>query len=185
MRCIVVRGERRCPSRARRRVRMTLRREPLRQRPPPVRCAPEQTRTFAIKPSFELGCARDVETVQQVAAVQCKRGRKVIRVARFLEGHDITPDGIRGDPDLLVSPSHDDVVAERAAEEVQRAAQRTARMLGVELGPEHREQRISAMKTPRRRERKVREHSQPLRLPQDGTQLATIGRAKLQRTEGP
>ena len=57
-------------------------------------------------------------------------------------------------------------------------------MLLVQVGPKERQQRVAPVEPPRRADREVGQERQPLGLPEDGADLATVRVAEVEGAQG-
>ena len=148
------------------------------------RRAPPHPVALAIEPLGELRCRpRDVQPLEQRAAIQCHRAVEVAGRERGIERADVTPERIRH-PDLILASPRQHVGAEFPAQEVERPPQRRSGALIVELRPEEGEKGIATMESPRRGDGEVREQPQTLGLPKHGAHFATVWAAEVQNAEG-
>jgi hypothetical protein len=90
---------------------------------------------------------------------------------------------ILGEPHLLVPPTEEQSLTERATQKVERTAQRGPSVLAVELRPEQREQGVAAVEAPGRSEREIGEEGEPLRLLEHWPKLPAIGSAQIQHAQ--
>ena len=103
-----------------------------------------------LHPAVELSLASKVEAIEQRTAVLRDRERRLARVERALEGAHVHLH-VRFVQAQVVALRHDRPVAERAPGDVQRIGQAMPRALGVELGPEERDESIARDRRARRR----------------------------------
>ena len=118
---------------------------PVRQRPG-TRCrAAAQGDSLLFHPPLELGRRlRNEEPVQKVALKEIQGFGVPPRLAGLHKCGCVTPQHAAVYPDFLFAATHDDALAQRAAKEAQRLAQRSPCMLLVQLGPEQRDHGVPA-----------------------------------------
>src|SRR5690606_14570633 len=100
-----------------------------------------------------------------------------------LERQRIAPQRALGDSDLVGAAIRDDRLAEVAPEIVERISQRVSRRRLSLLGPEHREQHIAPMKSPRSDQREIGKQREALRLAEHATNLPTLVPPKVDPAE--
>src|SRR6266576_275891 len=99
----------------------------------------------ASAPALELGRRpRNEEPVQKVALKEIQGFGVPPRLAGLHKCGCVTPQQAAVYPDFLFAATHDDALAQRAAKEPQRLAQRSPCMLLVQLGPEQRDHGVPA-----------------------------------------
>src|SRR3989441_6431058 len=112
-------------------------------------CRFPEARAFALEPALELGPIRDEEPLQQRAPVEVEGLPRSAAIDRTIEGRDVTPDAIEVQAHLLITAAHDRLGPQGRAQHAERLAQRRARVLLVELGPEQRQQAVAAVEAGR------------------------------------
>ena len=106
----------------------------------------ERLRALLHEPRLELFAdAADVHAFEQLAAVERDRLVVVCGGECVAERGDVAPELRAVDHELVVSARNEHVFAEREAQLVERVSERAARGEGVELRPEHREERVTPM----------------------------------------
>ena len=103
---------------------------------------------------------------------------------RLLQRGGVAPERVLGHADLVIASAGHDLRAELGPEEVERAPERGARMLLVELRPEEPQQQVTPVMAPRRRDREIRQQPQPLRLLEHRPNLAIAVVAEVQWAKG-
>ena len=137
-----------------------------------------------VEPVLQLGRrARHVEPLEQRPAVERERALGVARRQRLrrVPWRRTTPPAPARH--LLVAAADHDLGADLRPQEVERAAERGARVLLVELRPEQGEQRVAAVKPPWRGHGEVGQQPEPLRLLEDRAQLAAVRVPEVQYAE--
>ena len=154
----------------------------IRQLPGRCRRPVPQPETLAVEPVLKSGRAGEMKPFQQVAAIELQCPNPVGCVDRLGERGGIAPEPLRHG-ELVLAPSRDHLASQSGAQVVQRAAQRGPGVLLVELGPEHRQQRVSPVIPAGRGQRQIRQQCQTLGLLQDGADLVPVRVAKVQDAE--
>ncbi|MGV3710382.1 MAG: hypothetical protein ACO1Q7_16230 [Gemmatimonas sp.] len=85
----------------------------------------------------------------------------------MLERHDIAVQSLLIDPDLFVSPRHNDLVAETLPDRVNRFAEGSAGVFFVEFGPEPGDKSVPPMEALGTGDGEVREQGEALGLRED------------------
>jgi hypothetical protein len=153
----------------------------------PGRCCGQvpQAEAFAVQPVLESGRTGEMETLQQVAAIQLQCPSLFGRVDRFAKRGGIAPELLPRDGQLILAPSRDCIASQAGAQVVQRAAQRSPGMLLVELGPEHRQQGVPAVIPAGRGDREIGQQREALGLLQYGANLVAFPVAQVEDAECP
>src|SRR2546422_5073160 len=107
-----------------------------------------QPSPLAFQPPLELAGTRDEKALQQVAVVQIECLVELRSSDRLIECDDIAAEVVDVEPNLFVTARDDYVAAERSPYHVKRLPQGRAGVLLVALGPEQREQRVTAERAP-------------------------------------
>src|SRR2546426_3608264 len=107
-----------------------------------------QPSPLAFQPPLELAGTRDEKALQQVAVVQIECLVELRSSDRLIECDDIAAEVVDVEPNLFVTARDDYVAAERSPYHVKRLPQGRAGVLLVALGPEQREQRVTAVENP-------------------------------------
>ena len=102
-----------------------------------------------------------------------------------LERRHIAPERVGPDADVVLPPRNDHVIAAGPPQEVERAAQRAARMLAIQVGPEEADKRIASTEAAGRREGEVGKEGEALGLLQDGTDFRARRITKVEGTQEP
>jgi len=136
-----------------------------------------------VQPATDVRGRRDVEALQEVAAVEHERVFVLADAQRLGEDDRVAPGRIRGDTDLIPA-SLNGVRAEVDAKKVQRSAQRGASVLAIVLRPEQRQQRVPTVEAPLGKEQ-IKKERQPFGLAHDGFQLGPVRSEHLDFTQHP
>ena len=114
------------------------------QQPRRARCRRLQPCAFGIQPTLELGGVADAESVEQRSAVeiQCVECAGDTRAASRVECRDVDRHVSKIQSHLVIAAACQGFGAEGDAQNAQRLAQRCARVLLIELGPEQRQQAV-------------------------------------------
>ena len=108
-----------------------------------LRISAGEPAALLLHPAVELSLTAKVEAIEQGTAVLRHRERRLAGVERALEGAHVHLH-VRFVQAQVIALRHDRAVAERAPGEVQRIGQAMPRALGVELGPEQRDEPIAS-----------------------------------------
>jgi hypothetical protein len=103
--------------------------------------------SLSIEPVLELRTPREVESGQQLAAIELEGLSGLARIQRILEGCGVAPELCRVETDLLLATALEQSLAQGAVQYVERLAQGVAGALLVRLGPEDWEKLISAVES--------------------------------------
>lgn len=155
-------------------------RHPLQQRLVEAR----EARPLVVVPSLERRSVRHGEAAEQLAPVQLERlVRAPAALQRRLEGARVAPEPPRFHADQLGTARDDGVAAERPAQDVERLAERAARVCGIELGPEEGDQRVAAVEAAWAGEGEVGQECHAFRLAQQVARLRAGGAAQVDRAQ--
>ena len=102
---------------------------------------------------------------------------------RPIERGGVAPERLLGHADLLVAPAGEDLGPERAAQEMERAAEGGAGVSLVEIGPEEGEERVAPVEPAGRVGGEVGEEAEPLRLLEHGPHLPAFRGPEVQHAE--
>jgi hypothetical protein len=102
-----------------------------------------------IEPALEHRGAGDVESLEEVSAVDLERIFPRAARERFLEERHVAAYAVVRKPDLLVASGDDRALSKELSQAVQRLAQCAARPLLVHLTPKQPDHRVAAVETSR------------------------------------
>jgi hypothetical protein len=108
--------------------------------------------------------ARDVESLQQHAAVQSHRLLGITLIQGPLQGCSVTPEDILGHPHLFIAAPDYHLGPQFGSQEVEGPPECGSRMLLVQIGPEESKQRVTPVKAAGRGDREISQKAETLGL---------------------